>query len=173
MQIAVFKNRVEIRNPGGLFGGLTIEEIRKGNVSKRRNPLIAELLHRIHMVEAWGRGMPLILRNAPDVKFREVAGIFIAGFNRPSFVAAEKDGSIDKAAKETIKEITKEEAASPKETILNVIRERPGISVKELAGLCGLSPHGVQYHINKLKESGVIRHVGATKAGRWEILHDE
>ncbi|MEA3547149.1 MAG: ATP-binding protein [Thermodesulfobacteriota bacterium] len=33
---------------------------KEGNVSKRRNPLIAELLRRIRMVEAWGRGMPLI-----------------------------------------------------------------------------------------------------------------
>ncbi|MEN6488918.1 MAG: RNA-binding domain-containing protein, partial [Smithella sp.] len=50
VQIAIFKNRVEIRNPGTLYGGLTIETIRKGNVSQRRNPLIAELLRRIQMV---------------------------------------------------------------------------------------------------------------------------
>jgi ATP-dependent DNA helicase RecG len=172
VQIAVFRNRVEIRNPGGLFGGLTFEEIRKGNVSKRRNPLVAELLRRIHMVEAWGRGMPLILKNAPDVEFREVAGIFIAGFERPSF-AEEQEAAIDKTIEETTKETAKEKAAPPKETILNAIREHPGFSVKELAELCALSPHGVQYHINKLKESGMIRHVGPTKAGRWEILHDE
>ncbi|MBF0234031.1 MAG: putative DNA binding domain-containing protein [Desulfamplus sp.] len=172
VQIAVFKNRVEIRNPGGLYGGLTIAEIRKGNVSKRRNPLIAELLRRIHMVESWGRGMPLILRNAPDVEFREVAGIFITGFDRPSSVE-EKGAAIDKTIEETTKETIKEKAASTKETILNAIRERSEISVKELAELCALSPHGVQYHINKLKQSGVIRHVGATKAGRWEILRNE
>jgi ATP-dependent DNA helicase RecG len=49
---------LQIRNPGDLFEGLTIEELRKGNVSKRRNPLVAELLRRVHMVEAWGRGVP-------------------------------------------------------------------------------------------------------------------
>lgn len=51
-QIALFKDRVEIGNPGGLFDGLTMEEIRQGNVSRRRNPLIAELLRRIQMIEA-------------------------------------------------------------------------------------------------------------------------
>ena len=50
VQIAIFKDRVEIRNPGKLYGNLTIEKIRKGNVSQRRNPLIAELLRRIQMV---------------------------------------------------------------------------------------------------------------------------
>ena len=64
---------------------MTIEKMLKGNVSKRRNPLVADLLRRIHMVESWGRGMPLILKNAPDVKFREIAHIFIAAFDRPSF----------------------------------------------------------------------------------------
>jgi ATP-dependent DNA helicase RecG len=36
------------------------------------------------MVEAWGRGMPLILENAPTVEFREIARLFIASFERPS-----------------------------------------------------------------------------------------
>ena len=93
VQIAVFKNRVEIRNPGGLYDDMTIEKMLQGNVSKRRNPLVADLLRRIHMVEAWGRGMPLILKNAPDVKFREIAHIFIVAFDRPSF--ANEEGFID------------------------------------------------------------------------------
>ena len=85
MQVAVFKDRVEIRNPGELLDGLTIEELRKGNVSKRRNPLVAELLRRVHMVEAWGRGVPLILEKEPGVQFREIAKLFITSFDRPSF----------------------------------------------------------------------------------------
>lgn len=89
IHIAIFKNRVEIRNPGELFEGLTIREIRKGNVSKRRNPLIANLFRRIQMVEAWGRGMPLILQNEPNAKFKIIAKIFIASFDRPSFTKNE------------------------------------------------------------------------------------
>jgi ATP-dependent DNA helicase RecG len=85
VQIAIYKDRVEIRNPGTLMGNLTIADIRQGNVSRRRNPLVAELFRRIHMVEAWGRGMPLIMSNAPEVEFREVAGLFIASFARPSY----------------------------------------------------------------------------------------
>jgi ATP-dependent DNA helicase RecG len=82
VQVAVFKDRVEIRNPGGLLEGLTIEALRMGNVSKRRNPLVAELLRRIHMVEAWGRGIPLILEMEPDVEFKEIAELFITSFKR-------------------------------------------------------------------------------------------
>ncbi|MEI6150837.1 MAG: ATP-binding protein, partial [bacterium] len=70
IQVAIFKDRVEIRNPGCLYGGLTLEDLRHGHVSRRRNPLIADLFRRIEMVEAWGRGMPLIRKNAPSVTFR-------------------------------------------------------------------------------------------------------
>jgi ATP-dependent DNA helicase RecG len=49
VRIAIFKDRVEIRNPGSLFGGLTISQLRKGNVSRRRNPLIAEMLNKMGM----------------------------------------------------------------------------------------------------------------------------
>jgi ATP-dependent DNA helicase RecG len=52
VQIAVFRNRVEIRSPGGLYDDMTMEKMLHGNVSKRCNPLIANLLRRIQMVEA-------------------------------------------------------------------------------------------------------------------------
>jgi ATP-dependent DNA helicase RecG len=114
VQIAVFKNRVEIRSPGGLYDDMTIEKMLHGNVSKRRNPLIANLLRRIQMVEAWGRGMPLILKNAPNVKFREISHIFIASFDRPSFL--EEVESIDKGVG-TTKEKPKKSQRTIKETI--------------------------------------------------------
>lgn len=96
VQVAVFKNRVEIRNPGTLYGNLTIEDLHRGNVSQRRNPLIADLFRRIEMVEAWGRGMTLIHENAPDVAFREIGNLFIASFARPSFEAVTDQETVDK-----------------------------------------------------------------------------
>jgi len=171
VHVAVLKDRVEIRNPGGLYAGLTIEELRKGNVSKRRNPLVAELLRRIHMVEAWGRGVPLILEKEPGVEFREVAKLFIASFDRPSFKETTDKGVATPKEKSTIpKETPKKPQRNPKEMILSVLKEQPSLSIKEVAAQCGMSVHSVQHHINKLKETGAIRHVGSTKAGRWEII---
>jgi len=37
IQMAIFKDRVEILNPGTLYGNLTIEDLRNGNVSQRRS----------------------------------------------------------------------------------------------------------------------------------------
>ncbi|RLB29079.1 MAG: AAA family ATPase [Deltaproteobacteria bacterium] len=171
VRVAVFKDRVEIRNPGGLYGGLTIEDLRKGNVSKRRNPLVAELLRRIHMVEAWGRGIPLILEKEPGVEFREVAKLFITSFYRPSFrEIMGKKGATTKEKRMPAEETPKKPQRNPKEVILSILKEQPSISIRELAVQSEMSIHSAQHHINKLKEAGKIRHVGSTKAGRWEVI---
>lgn len=39
-----------------------------------------------------------------------------------------------------------------------------------IAERIGITQDGVKYHIRKLRASGTIRHVGATKAGSWEVL---
>ena len=178
VQVAIFKNRVEIRNPGGLYDGLTMEEMRGGNVSRRRNPLIADLFRRIHMVEGWGRGMPLILENAPNVQFRQIAGLFIASFERPSFLAeSAQDTTVTTEKSETTEGTTqnhvttpKKPQRNPKEKLLTIINEQPRLSVKELADISDMSVYSVQHHLDALKASGQLRHVGPTKGGHWEVL---
>jgi len=58
------------------------------------------MLTRIHMVEAWGRGMSLILENEPGVQFEEFAGIFIAIFARPSFTEGYGRGNSENSGKD-------------------------------------------------------------------------
>lgn len=177
VQVAVYKNRVEIRNPGGLFDGLTFEAMRRGNVSHRRNPLIAELFRRIDMVEAWGRGMPLILQNAPDAEFREIASLFIASFERPSAAAVTGPETgletSPKTSLETGLENTKKTPKKHQETILQHLRQHPQANVQELMDATGLSANGVKYHLNQLKQTGKLRRLGATKGGRWEVTEAE
>lgn len=154
---------------------LSIDDLRKGNVSQRRNPLIADLFRRIEMVEAWGRGIPLILEKEPDVEFKEVATLFIASFGRPSFknageVGKEKVQKTIQYKHEATKETLKKHQRTPKEKILAVISAQPSISIREAAVQCEMSFYSIQHHINKLKKAGVIRHVGPTKAEHWEVL---
>ena len=82
VRIAIFPDRVEVRNPGTLLEGITLRTLKTGRVSRRRNPLIADLLRRIHLIEAWGRGIPLILEKAPQARFAETAGVFTTEFPR-------------------------------------------------------------------------------------------
>ena len=169
IQIAIYKNRVEIRNPGGLFDGLTFEAMRRGNVSHRRNPLIADLFRRIDMVEAWGRGMPLILANAPDVAFREIAQLFVASFERPS-AALETNPETGLEPPENTKETPKKHTRNTKELVLKALKAQPDVTAKALALALKLSEASVRHHLRVLQAAQRIRHVGPTKGGHWEVL---
>jgi len=162
VQVAIFKDRVEIRNPGGLFGGLTVKDLRRGHVSKRRNPLICEMFRRIQMVEAWGRGMPLILRNEPKVKFKEIADIFIVSFGRPS--SAEgiiRSDSTEASVKASVKTSVK---------ILELLARYPEMTLAQVAVEIRRSTRAVEMASSKLVKEGRLRHVGPQKGGHWEVL---
>jgi ATP-dependent DNA helicase RecG len=185
VQIAIFKDRVELRNPGTLFGGLTLNQLREGNVSARRNPLIADMLRRIQMIEGWGRGMPLILDNEPKTQFQEVAQLFIATFPRPSFEpdyaakAAAANGvgqsAVDDARKTTEKTTGKQRTvlSEQERNIVQLIKRNPTVSQREIAVKIGLSEDGVRYHTDKLKKKEILRRVGGAKGGHWEIIQNE
>lgn len=169
IQIAVYKNRVEIRNPGGLFDGLTIEQMRRGNVSHRRNPLIADLFRRIEMVEAWGRGMPLILQNAPDVEFREIARLFVASFERPS-ATVETRQETGLEPPENHQKTTRKPPENPRKTLLALLQQQPDTSIRVLAEQTGLSQPSVRHHLERMQTDNMLRRVGPAKGGYWEVL---
>jgi ATP-dependent DNA helicase RecG len=157
VNIAVFKDRVEIRSPGLLYGNLTIEQIKREMVSERRNELIAELFHRIHFIEKWGRGISLILSREPDADFKEVGNHFITVFRR-------------KEVKEIPQKTRVKTRVKTREKIIRLIQERPKITMKEMAERTGLSIKGVEWNIRKLKEEGILRRVGPAKGGYWEVV---
>lgn len=137
---------------------------KQGNVSKRRNPLVAELLRRVHLVEAWGRGVPLILEKEPGVEFKEIAKIFITSFVRPSFQESPEQpafGTSDKTSDKTLSAIEKD--------IIEIIEADPLVTQKEIAGQLNLSYAGIRYHTDKLKVNGILQRIGGKKAGRWVV----
>ena len=62
------------------------------------------------------------------------------------------------------------DGTTTQERILVLLKAEPGITRRLLAERIGITPDGVKYHLDKLRAAGIIRHVGATKAGRWEVL---
>jgi len=58
--VRLYDNRLEIQNPGGLLPGLTLEQVLAGGESRRRNPVIAEVLRQMGKMTTVGRGLVLI-----------------------------------------------------------------------------------------------------------------
>ncbi|HAK88378.1 MAG TPA: ATP-dependent DNA helicase [Nitrospiraceae bacterium] len=172
VNIAVFKNRVEIRSPGLLYGGLTIKAIKTKMVSERRNELIAELLHRVHFIEKWGRGIKLILSKEPDAEFSEVGTKFITIFKRKSYYEGKK--GVEKTTRKEVGEKLVEEKAivatqKSSQKILEMMRKQTQVTIKELAESIGISDKAIKKNIVKLKERGILKRIGPDKGGYWEV----
>ena len=58
--VRLYDNRLEIQNPGGLLPGLMLEQVLAGGESRRRNPVIAEVLRQMGKMTTVGRGLALI-----------------------------------------------------------------------------------------------------------------
>ena len=66
IQVAIYDDRLEVTSPGGLYNGLTYEEVMNGH-SKLRNKGIANVFSQMGLVEAWGSGIKRIFNCARDV----------------------------------------------------------------------------------------------------------
>jgi len=172
VQVAIFPDRLEIRSPGLLYGDLTIASIRKGGVSSKRNPLIARMLHRIHFIEKWGRGIPKILSKEPTATFKEVGRQFITVFKRKG-AASEKGIKKTISSGRSIQELSRELYRNYPETTQKIIQEiiaNPGITIRELSKKTGLTDVGVKYSLKRLKDDGLLVRVGPDRGGHWEVL---
>ncbi|MCR4611170.1 MAG: putative DNA binding domain-containing protein [Lachnospiraceae bacterium] len=189
----------EFSNPGTLK--LPKELIYKGGNSKARNPKMQTMLRMIGYGDTAGSGFPTILsawseKNWPEPELfedtvlnqvtltlkHELGKESIRENNsttKETATATKENGTTTKeTAKKTVgttketKKTTKENTKEVAERIMEILRENPKKSAKEIADYVGMTPDGVRYHLNKLKKEGLLHHKGPTKGGYWLIDKD-
>lgn len=98
IQVAVYDDRLEVTSPGGLYNGLTYEEIMSGH-SKIRNKGIANIFSQMGLVEAWGSGINRIFNVAkeyglPKPEFMEFDNMFRVELFRNSLPMVQSIGEV-------------------------------------------------------------------------------
>ena len=172
IRIFVFANRIEIISPGHLPNHLTVAKIRSGT-SITRNPILVSLAAQgLLPYRGLGTGIRRALDDWPAIEFSDDRD----GNQFTATVYRQTTGT-SATTQETAQEATQEADGggsttqeSPRERILAYLRARPEATRVELSGAVGLSQDGVKYHLKKLTDAKVIRHVGPTKGGHWEVL---
>jgi len=53
--------------------------------------------------------------------------------------------------------------------ILNAFRDNPGITIKGLAKITGISARTIDRGVESLKAEGRLKRVGSTRSGHWEV----
>ncbi|ABL65724.1 ATP-binding protein [Chlorobium phaeobacteroides] len=89
--VEIYDDRIEVSSPGTLPKGMLPEDL--GSKSIRRNPLIADLLHRIAFIEKAGTGIRRMRDGAREMGYPEpefIAGNFFTALFRPIHEASEQ-----------------------------------------------------------------------------------
>lgn len=76
------------------------------------------------------------------------------------------DETLDELLETTTQEATQE---TTQEKIIELIKKNPSITQKDMAEKLKITRDGVSYNIKKLKENGIIKRIGSTKKGIWEV----
>ncbi|MBP5217181.1 MAG: winged helix-turn-helix transcriptional regulator [Bacilli bacterium] len=146
-----FSTRFEISSFGGLPEGFTQQDFLNG-YSLPVNPELIRVFRDLGFAERLGTGIRRVLKFYPKEIFR-----FSPSFLRVSI-------PLKAGAQLRIKT-----APAPK-TVLDAIRVNPSITRSELSALLNVSESTVYREITNLKDKGLIRRVGETKGGYWEII---
>jgi predicted HTH transcriptional regulator len=82
IQVSVFSDRIEIRNPGGLLPPLTSEQLHRPHASIARNHHICEALYLARYIEKYGTGTLMMIAETtacalPEPDFEAMPGEFI------------------------------------------------------------------------------------------------
>jgi ATP-dependent DNA helicase RecG len=128
-QVRMFADRLEVQNPGGLYGGVTVDELKEGQST--RNLLLVQLMEDLHLVENRGSGIDAMQdamrkANLQPPRFEDKRTSFLVVlYNAP--------------------------AMSDEERILEYIREHGSIKRADCQQLLGVDEIKAKYVLRKIK----------------------
>ena len=61
---------------------------------------------------------------------------------------------------------------STKDKIIKLLKENPNYTIQSIADRIGKSRDTIKEHLNRLKRDNIIKRVGSTKSGHWEIINE-
>lgn len=144
IQLIMFEDRVEIRNPGGIYGRIRIDQLGKVQPDTR-NPVLASELEVLKITENRYSGIPTIRKamqayNLPQPEFLDERGSFIIKM----YKFGEKNS------------VTEIENLEDRELILYCKTPRTRKEICDYLGLSSIT-YAIQTHVMPLVESGLIK----------------
>ena len=175
IQVAIFDDRLEVTSPGMLLNTVSLKKMVEG-YSKLRNPAIANAFAYMKIIEKWGTGIPKILRECreyglPEPKLVDFDGDFRANmYRRAAMTEAQEIVRDDASAIWETTQTPKEDLTDNDKDILKMIQYDPSLTQKQIALELGWTVSRVKYYLNKMKRLGIIKRVGSSHNGYWELM---
>ena len=166
VQVMLFRNRLEIWNPGTLPYGLTVQKLHGPHKSLPANPLLADPMYLSGYIEKVGTGTEDIIRKCREYGLRTPEFYQEEDFRVVIWRTAEFR-SDPKAIQSDPKAIQSD--PNKVEALIRLVKVNPSISRAELAKQLGLSERQVRKIIDCLRAEGrLVRRGGTT--GEWLII---
>ena len=194
VQVAVYDDRLEVTSPGGLYNGLTYEELMQGH-SKLRNRTLANVFNQMGLIEAWGTGIRRIMEearayNLPKPQFIEMPEMFRVNLYRKPLLPKEREtigetsvehrwniGEDSEKCRRSVGEVSEkrrknvgEELTETQRKIIKYLAETPSLSARVLSEKIGISTRRAESNIKRLKELNYLIRHGSPKNGYWEVV---
>jgi ATP-dependent DNA helicase RecG len=147
IQVRMFADRLEVQNPGGLYGGVTVDELKEGQST--RNLLLVQLMEDVHLVENRGSGIDAMLD-----------AMHMANLQPPSFE--------DKRTSFLVV-LYNAPVISDEERILAYIREHGSIKRADCRQLLGVDEIKAKYILREMRDGGLLLQEG-TRRGAHYVL---
>ena len=164
--INVNDSKMEFISLGGLLPGLTTEDIRLG-VSQPRNKKLAEVFHRLRLIESYGTGIRRIFKlyeNCPVQPTIEVTAnafkIVLPNMNADGAANESAPVTADKAAA----------AITPQmKTVMDYLAEYGEMTDEDLQELLNVKKTRAYLLIRKMNENGLIEIVGRGAGKKYKL----
>jgi ATP-dependent DNA helicase RecG len=171
INLAIYDDRMEIFNHGGLPAGVTLEKIKTG-FSQRRNPVIADVFYRSNLIEKWGRGIQKMITSclaaedpepeffADEVEFKVIFR-FPTSLKPPVF----KTGEVEKS----YAHLTKKQRE-----IIKILSENGELAAREILDKMKepMSQRTLRHELQTLKRQGLVGIRGHTNMSTWFLTND-
>lgn len=178
IRLLVFNDRVEIINPGCLYGGLQVEDIKLG-VSRQRNPLMATLAAKTMIYRGLGSGIIRVMKENVRVEFineesaNQFRTIVWRTIQKDESTTQKSENTIQKSENTTQKSenTTQKELSTTQKKVLDFFRENPKANRTEAAQVIGdITEDGIKFIIAKLQGLGLLKREGGRKTGIWVVI---
>ncbi|MCM1140702.1 MAG: putative DNA binding domain-containing protein [Muribaculum sp.] len=180
-----YSDRIEIDNPGNLYGKVNIENF--PDETDYRNPNIAEIMANLGYVNRFGSGVNTVASLLGE-NGSKPAQFLLGDMTTFKVVVANADvieNGTDVTVKkpnvivnviekqgDVIENVTdnSDGDVSRKEQILSLMRHDRRISVKQMAAKLGVTSRTIFREIDSLKSEGRIKREGSDKSGTWIVI---
>lgn len=171
VHLDIYDDRLTVTSPGGMYNGSLIQDLDIAEVSsERRNPILANVMAQLDYMEKRGSGLTRICNEtkALDGYKDELKPVFKSTPTQFQTIIYATSGASNVG--ENVGEMPEREITDRQQHILNLIKEYPTITAKQMSERLSVTQRTIERDIAILKKKNRLKRNGNDYDGEWIIL---